>query len=54
MNPAMPPSELVTANALRAAIPGFISSPGMDPNLKIILDQYRHPDIHWDSQEMAA
>jgi len=29
MNPALPPSELVTANALRTAIPEFISSPGM-------------------------
>jgi hypothetical protein len=54
MNPALPPSELVTANALRAAIPGFIASPGLDPNLKLILDQYRRPDIHLDSGKMAA
>jgi len=54
MNPALPPSELVTANALRAAIPGFIASPGLDPNLKLILDQYRRPDIHSDSGEIAA
>jgi hypothetical protein len=54
MNPALPPSELVTANALRAGIPEFISSPGMDPNLKLILDQYRRPDIHSDSGEIAA
>jgi len=54
MNPALPPSELVTANALRAGIPELIFSPGMDPNLKIILYQYRHPDIHSGSGEMAA
>jgi hypothetical protein len=54
MNPALPPSELVTANALSAAIPEFIASPCMDPNLKLILDQYRRPDIHLDSGEMAA
>jgi len=54
MNPALPPSELVTANALRAAIPEFISFPGMDPNLKLILDQYRSPDNHLDAREMAA
>src|ERR1035437_4572622 len=40
MNPALPPSELVAANALRAAIPGFFSSSMLDPKLKKILDQY--------------
>jgi hypothetical protein len=54
INPLLPPSELVTANALRTAIPEFFSSQGMDPKLKIILDQYRRPDIHLDSGEMAA
>jgi hypothetical protein len=54
MNPALPQSELVTANALRTAIPEFISSSDIGPNLKIILDQYRQPDIHLDSREMAA
>jgi hypothetical protein len=54
MNPTLPPSELVTANALRTAIPGFFSSPGMDPNLKKILDQYRRHDIHFDSEQIAA
>jgi len=47
MNPALPPSELVTANALRAAIPEFFSSSLLHPKLKKILDQYRRPDIHW-------
>jgi hypothetical protein len=54
MNPDLPPSELVTANALRTAISEFISSSDIDPNLRIILDQYRQPDIHLDSGEMAA
>ena len=54
MNPALPPSELVTANALRAAIPEFFSSSLLHPKLKKILDQYRRPDIHLDSEEIAA
>lgn len=54
MNPALPPSELVTANALRALIPAFFSSPEMDPNLKKILQQYRGPDIHLSSGQAAA
>jgi hypothetical protein len=54
MNPALPPSELVAANALRAAIPGFFSSSLLDPKLKKIFYQYRRPDIHLDSEEIAA
>jgi len=54
MNPALPPSELVAANALRAAIPGFFSSFLLDPKLKTFLDQYRRSDIHLDSKEIAA
>jgi hypothetical protein len=54
MNPALPPSELVTANALRAAIPAFFSSSAMDPNLKKIIDQYSRPDIPLGSEQRAA
>ena len=54
MNPALPPSELVAANALRATIPGFFSSSLLDPKLKKILDKYERFDIHLDSQEIAA
>ncbi len=54
MNPALPPSELVAANALRAAIPGFFSSSLLDPKLKKILDQYSHSDIYLHSKEIAA
>jgi len=54
MNPALPPSELVAANALRAAIPGFFSTSLLDPKLKKTLNQYRRADIHLDSQEVTA
>jgi hypothetical protein len=43
-----------TANALRAAIPEFFSSSLLHPKLKKIMDQYRRPDIHLDSEEIAA
>jgi hypothetical protein len=54
MNPALPPSELVTANALRTALPAFFSSSQIDPNLKKIIDQFSRPDIPLDSQQKAA
>ena len=54
MNPLLPPSELVTANALRTAIPAFFASMEIDPNLKKTIDKYRHPNIHWDSDQRAA
>ena len=54
MNPMLPPSELVAANALRAAIPAFFSSSQLDPNLRKILDIYGRPDIHSDPKQFAA
>jgi hypothetical protein len=54
MNPALPPSELVVANALRSAFPRFFSSSQLDPKLKKILGQYRRSDIHLNSEEIAA
>jgi hypothetical protein len=54
MNPALPPSELVAANALRAAIPGFFSSSQFNPKLKKIVEQYWRPDFDLDSGERAA
>jgi hypothetical protein len=54
MNPALPPSELVATNALRAAIPGFFASPLLDPKLKKILGQYSRSDTYLDSEEIAA
>jgi hypothetical protein len=54
MNPALPPSELVAANALRADIPGFFSSSQFNGKLKKIVDRYRRSDIDSDSGERAA
>lgn len=54
MSPALPPSELVAANALRSAIPGFFASSEIDPNLRKILNIYRRNDIHCDSAQRAA
>jgi hypothetical protein len=49
MYPALPQSELVTANTLPAAIPGFFSSSQFNSKLKEILDQYKRSDIHLDA-----
>ena len=54
MNPGLPPSELVVANALRAGIPGFISSPGLDPNLTKFWQNYRNPDPDLGTGTTAA
>jgi hypothetical protein len=54
MKPALPPSELVVANALRSAIPRFFSSSQLDPKLKKIIDQYSRTDIHSLLEEIAA
>uniref|UniRef100_UPI00260E4486 hypothetical protein n=1 Tax=Propionivibrio sp. TaxID=2212460 RepID=UPI00260E4486 len=45
MNPALPPSELVVANALRAAIPAFLTFPQLDPSLKKITSKYTRYDL---------
>jgi hypothetical protein len=43
MNPAMPPSELVVASALRENLKLFIAVPALDPSIKKIMDEYcRH------------
>lgn len=43
MNPAMPPSELVVASALRENLKLFITVPALDPSIKKIMDEYcRH------------
>ena len=43
MNAAMPPSELIVANALRSALPVFIAVPALAPDLtKIMAKYYRH------------
>ena len=40
MNPAMPPSELVVASALRENLKLFISVPALDPSIKKIMHEY--------------
>ena len=44
MNPAMPPSELVVASALRENLTLFIAVPALDPSIKKIMDEYRRHD----------
>ena len=54
MNPALPPSELIVANALRTAIPTFFSFPKSDPILKKIIDNYYRFDLDSVTDRMAA
>ena len=54
MNPSLPPSELVVANALRTGIPEYFSSPEMDPNLTKIWQDYRNPDPDLHTGTTAA
>lgn len=54
MNPSLPPSELVVANALRTGIPEFFSSPEMDPTLAKFRQDYGTPNPHLDDRQAAA
>ena len=54
MNPAMPPSELIVANALRCTIPAFFSVPAFAPDLAKIMNKYRRHDLPPDTERMAA
>lgn len=54
MNPAMPPSELIVANALRAAIPALFSFPKLAPNLKKIINHYYRYELDSAPSRMAA
>ena len=54
MNPDMPPSELIVANALRITLPGFLAVPAFAPDLTKIIDKYRRHDPPSDAQPMAA
>ena len=54
MNPALPPSERVVANALRSGLPGFIAAPLFDPGLAKIMAQYRRHDPDLDTGPAAA
>jgi hypothetical protein len=48
MNPAMPPSELVVAHALRSTMPGFLAFPALAPDLTKIVEKYRHHDPSYE------
>jgi hypothetical protein len=54
MNPAMPPSELVVAHALRSTLPGLIAVPALAPNLMKIMAKYRRHDPPTEGERMAA
>jgi hypothetical protein len=54
MNPAMPPSELIVANALRSTLPVFKAVPAFAPDLTKIMDKYRRHDPPNDIERMAA
>jgi len=54
MNPTMPPSELVVANALRTGLPAFIAVCDLVPGLKKIVEAYRRYDVPLEGLRMAA
>ena len=54
MNPAMPPSELVVANALRTGLGGFFAVCDFIPGLKKIVESYRRYDVPLEGLRMAA
>ena len=54
MNPAMPPSELIVASALRTTLPVFIAVPAFAADLTKIMAKYRRHDPPPDEDRMAA
>lgn len=54
MNPAMPPSELVVANALRTGLPEFFSLGDSVPGLKKIVATYRRCHVPQTELRLAA
>ncbi len=54
MNEAMPPSELVVANALRTGLPGFFAVCDLIPGLKKIVGTYRRYDEPHEDHRVAA
>ena len=44
INPAMPPSELIVANALRCSLPVFLAFPNLAPDLTKIMVKYCRDD----------
>jgi hypothetical protein len=54
MNPAMPPSELIVASAMRSTLPGFLAVPALAPDLTKIMTKYRRHDPPYEGERMAA
>ena len=54
MNPALPPSELIVANALRVGIPTLFAVPALAPDLTKITDHYRRHDPPSEIHKMVA
>jgi hypothetical protein len=54
MNRAMPPSELVVANALRKGLTAFFAVCNLIPGLEKIVSAYRRDDLPQEGLRMAA
>jgi hypothetical protein len=54
MNPAMPPSELIVASALRTTLTAFLAVPALAPDLTKIIVKYRRHDPPPERERMAA
>jgi len=54
MNPAMPPSELIVASALRTTLTVFLAVPALAPDLTKIMAKYRRHDPPPEEERMAA
>ena len=54
MNPDMPPSELIVANALRESLPIFIAVPALAPDLTKIMRKYCRVDPPSDTNRLAT
>jgi hypothetical protein len=54
MNPEMPPSELIVANALRSSVPTFFAARALAPELKKITDAYYRHDLHSEIDHARA
>ncbi|MFZ3084883.1 transposase [Rhodoferax ferrireducens] len=54
MNPAMPPSELVVASALRSTLTPFLAATALAPDISKIVAKYRRHHPHYEGEQMAA
>jgi len=54
MNPAMAPSELIVASALRTTLTGFLAVRALAPDLTKIMEKYRRHDPPTQGERMAA